>query len=426
MSDILDVYLNNTLAGKLKQHHGKITFTYTLDYIIKSYHIPLSISMPFRERSYEENIAESFFAGLLPEGEVLNKLARDLQISPKNTFRLLEKIGGDCAGAIALFPETKQPPRHEVNFVWMTKDDLASKLEAIKLHPFLASQSNIRLSLAGAQDKLPLCIVDDNRFAMGSGLATTHILKSPINMNGITESVFNEYFCMQLALLCDILVAPTQIIWIKEIPYLAIWRYDRTIMKGTMASYAMGFPYFITRLHQEDFCQALTIHPNQKYQSEGGPSFKECINLLEKYTKNPVLNVWLFIRVVIFNYIIGNSDAHGKNFSLLYEDSGCYLAPAYDLLCTTAYSSLNQKMAMKIGSTYDWRFVRLEHWHSLMPQNKSAERIISGYLKEFATKIPEKADFLKNRLNKEGIDAKIFSTIKEIINKRSQKILNYF
>jgi len=102
-------------------------------------------------------------------------------------------------------------------------------------------------------------------------------------------------------------------------------------------------------LHREDFCQALSVKPESKYQNEGWPSLAQCFELIRRVTRPSAPHVLRLLDYVIFNALIGNHDAHVKNFSLLHANGTITLAPLYDALSTVLYPELTAKMAMKIG-----------------------------------------------------------------------------
>ncbi|WP_246668534.1 HipA domain-containing protein [Bartonella refiksaydamii] len=249
---------------------------------------------------------------------------------------MLEVVGGDCAGALALYPHGQVPnlPTDDIE----TLDDVQLKeiLECIKHRPMLAGDGGYRLSLAGAQDKLAVGFKDNHVQLIKGGAPATHILKPLIEH--INDSTHNELFCMKLAKLIGINEPEVHLHFVNNTPYYLIARYDRqTASDGT-----------VLRIHQEDFCQALSIAPEFKYECEGGPGIAACQTIIFQHTLRPAVDQLNFLNIVIFNYLIGNADAHGKNFSLLYQQKKPELAPAYDLLSMAIYPDLSQNMAMKI------------------------------------------------------------------------------
>jgi serine/threonine-protein kinase HipA len=202
----------------------------------------------------------------------------------------------------------------------------------------MAGEDGIRLSLAGAQDKIAVR-VDNGAISIPRGSApSTHVLKPAVETyEGV---VYNEAFCMSLAAACGLNVAPVTIGRVADIDYLLAQRYDR--IRNEQGG--------VARLHQEDFCQALGVPSEIKYQSEGGPNLATCFGLIRDVSTAPALDVIALFDAVIFNLLIGNHDAHAKNFSLLYRPDGSVrLAPLYDLVSTIYYPELTNKMAMKLG-----------------------------------------------------------------------------
>ena len=217
---------------------------------------------------------------------------------------------------------------------------------------------------------------------------------------------------MRLGHALKIDVPKTDIWWIGDTPYFLVERYDRIKeADGT-----------INRLHQEDFCQALGIIPELKYEREGGPGIQESMGLLESFSSQPVADQRSFLHRIVFNYLIGNADAHGKNFSFLYKRNIPDLSPAYDMLCTAIYPDLSQKMAMRIGKEYDPDKVFFRDWCQLVPDTASAKQNLEKEIVKTATLCLEKAHDLKISLEKEGIKSPIFQDICDVISKRAKRI----
>ena len=255
---------------------------------------------------------------------------------------MLEQIGGECAGAVTFLPEGEEiPDDHnddDNRYRVLADEEFARILRELPRRPLMAGEDGIRLSLAGAQDKIAVRI-DVDRISIPRGSApSSHILKPAIaTYEGV---VFNEAFCMTLANDCDLNTAPIAIGRIEDIDYLLAERYDR--IRDEAGN--------IHRLQQEDFCQALGVPSDMKYQSEGGPSLANCFALIREASSAPALDLRALLDAVIFNLLIGNHDAHAKNFSLLYmPDQTVRLAPLYDLVSTVYYEELTDKMAMKLG-----------------------------------------------------------------------------
>jgi serine/threonine-protein kinase HipA len=405
--------LHDRFVGKLIQEKsGRLQFQYDEAYVSSETPMPISISMPVQSGIYEENV-RAFFSGLLPDDIARHRLAQYLGISEKNSFALLEVIGGECAGALALYHEGDKPPIQKIEDIEKLDDtQLQEILNLLKRRPLMADGDNIRLSLAGAQDKLAIRLVDDSIALVKGTTPTTHILKPVIE--DIKDSVHNELFCLRLARLLKINTPKAEIRWLGRTPYFLIERYDRKVDANKE----------IKRLHQEDFCQALGVLPELKYEREGGPSIAQSLGLLQQHSLTPVADCLAFIHRLIFYYLIGNSDGHSKNFSVLYLNRQPILAPAYDLLSTAIYPNLSPKMAMKIGGQYDPKFVSLRHWHDVMPDTGTSKKALNKDLMRMARDCLDQTSSLKTTLKEQDIFSTVFDDICDVIKKRSNHILD--
>ena len=274
MPRTLDVYLHRRLVGKLVQdEHGQMVFRYTSSWLGVADVIGLSHSLPLREEPFGRKECRGFFAGLLPDESKRQVIARNLGISAHNDFAMLEQIGGECAGAVTFLPEGQVLPEHECSYRRLTSGELVKLLKDLPRRPLMAGEDGVRLSLAGAQDKLAVH-VEGNQISLPLGPSpSTHVLKPALEH--YESIVFNEAFCMRLAQAVGLQAAGTEIRQVQGIEYLLVKRYDRRIEAGPN-----GTPGLLEREHQEDFCQALGIVPENKYQNEGGPSLKQCFGLM--------------------------------------------------------------------------------------------------------------------------------------------------
>ena len=351
MTGALVVRVADAAVGRLWLDERKLfCFQYDPLWLERS-RIPLSLSLPLRAAPYLDDESHPFFANLLPEERIRVTIARNLGLSPNNDFGMLEKIGGDCAGAVSISRDEGRVRREPSRYRQLSDDDLFAIIRELPLRPLLAGEEGIRLSLAGAQKKLPV-FYDGVQFSLGYGSCpSNHIIKPAIdNLDG---SVENEAFCMTLAREVG-LEAPRCFIHQHDgVRIFVVERYDRVPAgEGTL------------RLHQEDFCQALGIAPEFKYESEGGPSLAACFDLVRRTSVRSGRDLLSLVDWTIFNYLIGNSDAHGKNLSLLLLPEGPMLAPFYDQLSTRIYAhyGLSDGLAMTIGGEGDPGAIRKEHW----------------------------------------------------------------
>ncbi len=410
----LSVRMNGTPVGILTQTTlGKMNFTYE-----KNATQAISIGMPIRSEAYKEVQCEAFFGGLLPESESARKIiGRQFGINPNNSFLLLKAIGYDCAGAISFHPLSDVANHMQSSFPLegkiVSENELYNHILELPNKPLFLRLEGLRLTLAGMQDKAAICLIDNKITLPENGCPTTHILKpSFIGLKGIVE---NEYFILKLAKRVGLSVPQVEIRQVKDLSYLLIERYDRSIKNN-----------IVERVHQEDFCQALGIISANKYQRDSGPGFKDCFNLTENTTQ-PAIDRNMLAAGVIFNYLTGNMDAHGKNFSLLHKKSSqVELAPFYDMICTLAYPELTTKMAMKIGSKYENDMVFPRHWEQFCNDIGYSYPALKKLINKLAHLILSEAMLEKNNFIQMKRDVSIIEKIIQVIEKQIEHTTNRF
>lgn len=376
MTAWLLVRIDEDVVGRLWLDTKKrFCFQYDKEWLERS-RFPLSLSLPLRADPYADDESHPFFANLLPEEKIRAVIARNLGVSLNNDYGLLERIGGDCAGAVSLYPESGEPKCESGTYSQLTLDELNAIIGELPQRPLLAGEKGIRLSLAGAQKKLPV-FFDEQHYNLGYGTApSNYIIKPAIeNLDGTVE---NEALCMALAGEVGLDVPRSFIHQHGETRVFVIKRYDRvTTADGTR------------RLHQEDFCQALGVPPEFKYETEGGPSLAACFDLVRRTSVRSGKDVLSLLNWVIFNYLIGNSDAHGKNISLLLLPEGPMLAPFYDLLSTRIYAhyGLAEGLAMKIGGENDPTAIQKKHWEQFAEEVGIKPRLVLTRVIDISQKI---------------------------------------
>jgi serine/threonine-protein kinase HipA len=394
----LAVLLYGAPIGTLRcDRNAKLGFTYTQEARSVRNAVPLSLSLPLARREHGHDSVAPFLWGLLPDNEnVLARWGREFQVSPRNPFALLAHVGEDCAGAVQIVPpervgEIEGPGPVHVD--WISESEIAERLHTLRTDETAWSRADDegRFSLAGAQPKMAL-FHDGARWGIPIGRTpTTHILKPP---TGVFEGqIENEHFCLHLARKLGLPVATSRIVRFGAETTFVVERYDRVRMTPGMAaamaaraaakaaeaaarvdaeaaeaaSQAAGLAELgkaqpVLRLHQEDLCQALGVRPQSKYQNEGGPSPERIADLLRNHSDEPRQDLDTFVGALAFNWLIGGSDGHAKNYSLLHGSGGrVRFAPLYDLASALPYPDLNTpklKLAMKYGSHYPrlWQF----------------------------------------------------------------------
>lgn len=338
----LDVWLHGICCGVLEIQDERFLFSYH-DAYVQAHGPALSLSMPVRAESWGDRQAFAFFENLLPEAGLRTLVAENLGTDVHNITCLLERLGGEVAGAVSLTPAGTTPDSTAYLGEALDEGGLGRLLARLEEQPLLAGrESGPRLSLAGAQQKLPV-VLHGNVVHVPWGLPSSHLLKPPsARFPGLPE---NEFVCMRAAGLAGLQVPEVQLRPYRdslgrERYCLQVQRYDRIVSESGQ----------LQRLHQEDICQALAYTSGRKYEADGGPGFAKLFKVVRTQTRFPAKDLTELLRRVFFNLLIGNADAHAKNFSLLYRTTRPDLAPAYDLVATMVYPQLDQSLAMKMAT----------------------------------------------------------------------------
>lgn len=376
----------------------------------------LSASLPLREERFTPGEAAPFFEGLLPEGAVRKAVAGKFGLSEGNGFGMLAELGADCAGAATVLPASRQPRVAAAAARPLTESQLGELLRDLSRDPLGIDldPGGVRLSLGGVQDKLILVRSPNGGFAQPlGGMPSTCLLKPEHErFEGLAA---NEAFCMRAAVAAGNETATTELLEIDGIPCLYSERFDRVA----------GASGEVDRLHQEDMCQALGLLPTQKYEAEGGPSVASVIALLRRQPSSRIaLDVNAFVRAVLTGFLLGNSDAHGKNFSLLYDpEAGVRLAPLYDVVSTAVYDGLTPRLAMAIGGEDDPSQVDLRCWERL-----GAESGLGGALPRFVQRwsgeVLAATEACLRDAEREGWTHPVLEAITDVCRERARRLID--
>lgn len=361
----LVVWWEGRIVGMLaRAERGRCRFQYDPAWLEDARTPSLCIALPKGPDLFPVWQSMAFFDGLLPEGAIRSAVARQVGVSESNTYGLLEGIGGDVAGAIQMLPEGQADPGQPAQgrAVPLGDEELLRLIDDLPFRPMLVGEKGLRLSLAGAQVKAAVVMAGGRVAKPCPGQPTTHILKPAVNrFAGLVE---NESFCMKLAQAVGLRVAAVEARVLRAggrepRKFLLVDRYDRAREAGR-----------VVRLHQEDFCQSLGLPVGRKYQAEGGPGLKECFDLVDAHASEPALDRIQLLDAAIFNVMVGNSDAHGKNFSFVHGmigQGGLRLAPLYDLVSTVPYAGeIDQRFAMKIGKARTLEEITPREWERMI------------------------------------------------------------
>ena len=356
MAKELSVRLNGIEIGILSLVNGKMEFVYK-----DNAKYPISLSLPLTNEVYKEKVCRAYFGGLLPENpNMRDLLSKKYKISRDNDFKLLEAIGRDCAGAISF--HQKGEPELSEDFVEvkgqvLSEEELHEHLEELPYRPYMGN----RLSLAGAQEKTAVCLIDGKIALPSTDIPTTHIIKTALPK--YAQSIQNEYICMKAARKIGIEVPNVEIRNADGIEFLLVERFDREFKDGK-----------IRRILQEDFAQSLGVQSRDKYDV----TIKDCLWVLNQTTV-PAKSKMEFVKRVIFNYLIGNTDAHSKNFSISFNNGVIGFTPAYDLLCSSIYDC-DQRIAMKIGRCKYYKDIQDSGWELFAKDIDISSKIVISEL----------------------------------------------
>ena len=349
----LNVFLNGRLVGVLRREStGAIDFQYAREWLDWRGTFPISLSLPLREDHYIGTPVTNVFDNLLPDDDAIRRrVAERVGADGTDAYSMLAALGHDCVGALQFLPDGMDPgPPGGVEGKPVSNEDVARIIENLAAAPLgLGEDEDFRISIAGAQEKTALLRKDGGWFKPIGTAATTHILKPQIGRlpNGIdlSNSVENEYLCLKLLQAFGVPAAQAQIADFGERRTLIVERFDRLWARDGR----------LLRLPQEDICQALSVPPTRKYQSDGGPGMREIVELL-KGSDTPDEDIATFLRTCILFWLIGATDGHAKNFSIFLSPGGRFrMTPLYDVL--TAQPSLDAgqiprkkfKLAMSVG-----------------------------------------------------------------------------
>lgn len=362
----LNVYLNSRHVGTLsRETSGATYFQYDRSWLEWKNGFPISLSLPLREERYAGAPVTAVFDNLLPDNDAIRRrLAERTGAEGADAYSLLAAIGRDCVGALQFLPKGEEPwPAGVIKAEPIASDAIAQKLAALERTPLgIDTAEDFRISLAGVQEKTALLYYDDAWHVPHGATPTTHILKPQIGTRGghdLSQSVENEYFCMQLLAAMGLPVAETAIESFNGKRALVIKRFDRRWTKDNR----------LLRLPQEDCCQALSVPPTLKYEADGGPGMLQIFELL-KGADRPRIDQETFLKAQIAFWLLAAIDGHAKNFSIaLYPAGGFELTPLYDVMSAQPLFAAGQlqkkdlRLAMAVG---DNRRIRI---HELMPRH---------------------------------------------------------
>jgi serine/threonine-protein kinase HipA len=399
----LRVYQNNRLVGHLlKETSGAISFRYDPTWLERGNAFPVSLSLPLREDAWRGEPVLAVFENLLPDSDALRRrVAEKVGAAGYDAYSLLAAIGRDCVGALQFVAGDEEEPQDSTAISGEPVDDEAIEklLSNLVQAPLgLSRDDDFRISVAGAQEKTALLRYDGRWLKPHGTTPTTHILKTQIGRlpNGVdlTDSVENEFYCLRLLRHLGLPVANTEIMIFGHTKALVVERFDRVWNNGRLI-----------RLPQEDCCQALSVPPSRKYQSDGGPGLVEIANLL-KGSDRPAEDRRTLFQAQLAFWLIGATDGHAKNFSVFLHPGGFALTPLYDVL--TAQPSLEahqierrqMKLAMSVGDNRHYRIDEIAARHFFQTADKAGlpKALIRQAIEDIASGMAKAIDQIEAEL----------------------------
>jgi serine/threonine-protein kinase HipA len=422
-ASVLALYLSGRPAGWLESDGEALTIRYSDSWRADPSGHPLSPPLGFHVDAGAVGWSQRcrrYLDNLLPEGRALEDLSVRNAVSKANLFALMRIVGRETAGAVALLPEGERPDsegtRREV-----TTDELSERIRTRDELPFSVWDGRVRMSIAGQQDKVGVRLEGGRLFLVDGGLATTHILKpEPRRFPGL---VVNEAFCLKLAAASGLDVAEATILRVPE-PVLCVRRFDRRVEGGD-----------VRRLHVIDGLQALDLAVGYKYERNlgsgkdvahvrDGASIPRLHGVAER-SVHAASDIKSMLDRHIFNFLVGNSDAHGKNFSFFVSGGGLSLAPAYDIVCVSAWSDrghLDAELAFAIGDQFDADAVTLRDWAQLADDSVLPRAFVARACARMATKVRRALDVVGDDLADNESERDMLATIRGVIGRRLRQI----
>lgn len=415
MEKILYVFCNDIPAAKIKYDNNDDSFTleYIADWVNNGFE--LSPHLAFNKEIPSSSI-KKFLANLLPEGRGLDELSLYFQVSKSNIFGMITKLASETAGAL-IFSSNEILTTQTV-FRPISNEELTQRIRERESKSIVIWDGKPRLSLAGVQNKLPI-IIRDKEYGIGEGnLASTHILKFDTKKDHHT--VLNEYLCMSLAKKAGLEVASVEIRRFEKEPVLLVERFDRKVISSAKTQ----------RIHIIDGCQMLNLFAFEKYERSHGSGrdvahYREGASLKKTFTlaslcSSPAAQTLKLIRWTIYNLLISNFDAHGKNISFYIRKGKIEISPFYDLVNVAMYPDFNQELAMAIGDAFDIHEVKAYDLAQLCDECSINPRLLAKEFDQMGKKLTnalQTINFYEIAINQDESDF-----IDSLMNNISQNI----
>src|SRR6202041_2344857 len=408
----LAVLIEDDLAARIRMSKaGRLSLDYEPGWRDSPDGYSLSVSMPLAKITYSHKTVWPYLWNLLPENHnILQRWGQQFHVSASSPFKLLGFVGADVPGAAQfLLPDGLKAIQSQKTptIDWISLDELAQRLAQLRSDVAAVRRpgDHGKMSLPGAQAKTAFCWDEQrNRWGVPSGRAPTTQTKKPA-VPGFDGLVENEHLCQDVARRLGLFAARSSVLTLDETTYIVIERFDRLP--------ALHGSAFVRRVHQEDMCQALGLMPGAKYQQDGGPGVPDIVALNRRVGSEPDTDVERFLDANAFNWLIGGTDAHAKNYSLLIgAGDEVRLSPLYDLSSQLPYPELiEQRVAMKIGDHYDIPLIGFTEWQLLASACAVNPEILLNRLRHLADRLPEAISAARDQALTEGLNHEIITDL---------------
>ena len=402
----LNIWLNGEFVGVWKRRGGREELKYDEAWVESERGRPLSLSLPFTpgNQMFRGEVVQYYFDNLLPDSrDIRERLANKFGANSTSPFDLLVELGRDCVGAVQLLKPGKVPEGVDtINCEPLDEAKVADILrKTVSGNPLGhgGEDGELRLSLAGAQEKTAL-LWHDEQWCLPLGVTpTTHILKLPLGLVGhmkadMNESVENEWLCSKIVEAFGLPVANCEMAQFEDQKTLVVERFDRKLASDGS---------WIIRIPQEDMCQAKGISPLLKYQSDSGPGIADCMSVLDGSSEALADKQIFFVAQIIF-WLLYATDGHAKNFSIQHHSKDKYeLAPLYDVLSALPI----------IGKKHD----------QIAKQKAKLAMAIRGSRNYYLINQIQRRHFIK-QATQVGFTADVTNSLIELVIERTEQVIN--
>ena len=421
------VLIERRLMGTLEAStDGRVSFTYDDGWRLDPATFPLSLSMSKIAARHGGGVVSNWLWNLLPENPlVIQRIADDTnhgwkRVSPRNPLALLAKVGEDCAGAIQLVRPERVDDIDDGDITWLSESEVAARLKELRENRAATgrqARDKGQFSLAGAQTKTALHLAD-GRWGLPSGrVPTTHIVKPPVP--GLKGQIENEHFCLRLAASLGIPSVRSEVMEFGGERAIVVERYDRLRRPDGR----------VQRIHQEDMCQALGLPPSKKYQADKGPRVYDIITKVLASSADPASGLDAFVQTVALNYILVGTDAHAKNYSIVFGRGGAFqLAPIYDMNSYLPYAqNVNAaELSMSIDGRSAFGDILPRHWTAQARACGLPADLWVATIRDMLAKAPDTASDILHECQKAGLGHEVLSELAASIAARCSALARVY